>query len=162
MEHRFALTPDQEEAANRIVQRVIAALPEGPRPWIGGDCKVYVIDGDALIRTSWFVIGSHPGNLRQQYDEQSIEQATRLASNWQNMSSAESESRDDAKRAGAIRGNLGPCRIFSFAGLSQFGNEAAMLFLAREVGDLDEKEAFAIAVTSGNEVYVSLAGVPAV
>lgn len=158
MEHALALTPNQQAAAVQIFNRVVALLPPGPRPWTGALYQVYVIDGDQLVRTSGFIMGELPGDLLTDCDRESSEKAYRLARNWQNMSSAESESVDDGKRGGAIRGNLGPCRIFSMAGLSQFGNEAAMLLLAREVGDLDAPEAFAIAVTSGNDIYVTLAG----
>lgn len=90
---------------------------------------------------------------REKYCAFSQEKALRLAENPLHQSSWQSRNESKMKYGGAVRGRT---FIFSFSGLPEKLDEAAMLTLAVEAGDLDHSSAFAIAQTNGNEFFTQV------
>ena len=98
-----------------------------------------------------------PAERGQKYLELAQEKARRLAEHPDHWSSWQSRNPDEGKWGGAV--NAG-AYIFSFSGLPELADEAAMLLTALSLGFLLEERAAAFAQYSGNELFYKMMATP--
>lgn len=101
-------------------------------------------------------IGTVPAEKGLKYLAFAQEKAHRLAEHPEHQSSWQSRNEGAEQWGGAIA--AGPY-VFSFSGLPEHGDEAAMLLAADELGLITPGMAAQIAKESGNEIFRKIVGV---
>ncbi|HLC45031.1 MAG TPA: hypothetical protein VJK50_04300 [Patescibacteria group bacterium] len=135
------------ESANKVVNRVLALCADRT----GG--YFCLVDPDSGFCVILFRIGTVAADKGQKYYSFAQEKALRLRAHPEHRSSWQSRNPDQSQWGGAVKAKT---YIFSFSGLPELADEAAMLELAVDLGELDLMAAFHLARISDNDFFAQL------
>lgn len=146
------------EHLDTCVTAVIALLDEGEDERTGGYCTILERDDTdddmELYQICTVRFGEVPEGKAGKYMSYSLEKATRLHHLPDDTLSWQSRDPGSGKWGGAIRTKTS---IFSFSGLPELADEAAMLFFAILMKELTPDAALQMAEISDNHYYRKLA-----
>ena len=140
-----------------LLDLVLSVLPKEEQERTGGYFTIYrgITSDNTSYEMFGRLVGIVPKEKEDRYRAFSAEKALRLSLHDDHVSSFQSCDETNNKWPGAVRRDK-ECDIFSFSGLPWKADEALMLAFCVNTGEMTCYEAYEIAKSSENDVYMTL------